>query len=244
MDRSRTLTALAVLGVLGGTVPVSAQQEDGLRFDATLGVHQSSLSDVRDAYHRLVQLYQGSGLTLPIQREFPANLLIGAEVTHRVAGVALGVSADYTWTRAFALYGDTTGRLDLMSTVKMTTLQALVRAGPVGPERLRKYAEARVGVAFGSVAFAQTARLFPPIGMQATETLSASGTGPTVEGAIGVEYGLGTLRLGASVGYRYAKIGNPRGTDVVDGRVQSTGSLPFDLNASGMAVRFRIGRSL
>ena len=242
MDRSRSLTTLALLGAVWGPTPLRAQGQ-GLQFAATLGVHQFSLSDVKNAYASLVGVYQANGLQIPVQRRFPANLLVGVEVTRQLApSVAVGVSADYTWTHAYTLYGDTTGRLDLTSTVKLTTLQGVLRVSQAGAPRFRAYVELRGGLAFSSVAFAQTVRFLAPINTQMTEVLTGSGTAPTVEGAVGVEYLVGGLRLGASVGYRYAKVSSPSGSDVVNGTMQNTGRLPLDLNPSGVTARFRIGR--
>ncbi len=242
MDRSRSLTALALLAAVWGATPRCAQGQR-LQLAATLGVHQFSLSDVKDAYASLVGVYQSNGLQIPVQRRFPANLLVGVEVTRQMApSVAVGVSADYTWTHAYALYGDTTGRLDLVSTVKLTTLQGVLRVSQARASRLRAYVEVRGGLAFSSVAFTRSVQFLPPLNTRVTEVLSASGSAPTVEGAVGVEYPLGGLRLGAAVGYRYAKISNPSGNDVVNGTTQNSGSLPLDLNPSGVTIRFRIGR--
>jgi len=242
MDRSRSLTTLALLGAVWGATPLCAQWK-GLQVAATLGLHQFSLSDVKDAYASLLGVYQANGFQIPVQRRFPTNLLVGVEATRQVApAVAVGLSADYTWTHAYALYGDTTGRLDLTSTVKLTTLQGVVRVSQAGAPPVRAYVELRGGLAFSSVAFAQTVQFLAPINRQRAEVLTGRGTAPTLEGAVGVEYPLGGLRLGAAVGYRYDKISRPNGTDVVNGTIQSSGALPLDLNPSGVTVRFRIGR--
>ncbi len=243
MDRAAPLAALALLGAVGGTPPLAGQHGRGLRLGVTLGVQQFSLSDVKDAYGSLVQLYQGSGVAVPIEREFPANLLVGVELTRRMApSVVVGLSADYTWTRAFALYGDTTGRLDLTSTVKLTTVLAVARFAPGAATPRPFYVELRAGLGHGSLKFAQFVHLLPPIDARTSELLSASGTGPTLEAALGAESRLAGLRVGAALGYRYAKIGQPRGKDVVDGQVVDEANLPFDLNPSGLVVRLRIGR--
>ena len=169
MDRSRSLTTLALLGAVWGATPLCAQWK-GLQVAATLGLHQFSLSDVKDAYASLLGVYQANGFQIPVQRRFPTNLLVGVEATRQVApAVAVGLSADYTWTHAYALYGDTTGRLDLTSTVKLTTLQGVVRVSQAGAPPVRAYVELRGGLAFSSVAFAQTVQFLAPINTQRAE---------------------------------------------------------------------------
>lgn len=241
MVRPAPLAALAALAALLGRADALPAQAR-LRPYVEVGIQRPALGDVRDVCRGTANAYLSMGVPVPIQREFPSGPLLGVGVTRQMwEGNAVGIGADYTRTRAFALYGDSTGNLDLTSSVSVLTVVAFWRFEPFRAGRLGASGEVRAGIARAAFDLVETIGLEPALG-HSTSTLTGSGTAITLEGAYEVSYKFGRWQASVTAGYRWAEVGSPTGRVVTDGQAGDSGDLGFGVNGSGPVFRLRLTR--
>lgn len=189
------------------------------------GVSSMGLGDVKDFYASTKQFYEQGGLTLETQREFPPNLIFGADLLYHQSGFRFGAGTRYTWTHAYTLYGDNSGNLDLVMEMRLLAVQLVVqkewpRAG------WSPLLEARVGQGLVWIEASETVEL-TAVAATLETTLEGDGHGPLAELHAGAYREIGAYVLSATAGYRYCNVPGP----------------PFDLDVSGFVVSLNLGWS-
>ena len=240
------VAAAGGFAILGGASAAVAQPSAPVgRFSARLaaGVNSMRLNDFKDSYSLVVDGYRQEGLQLETQREFPANLIFGGDLLYDVgSGFSLGAGARYSWTRAFTLYQDYSGTLDILGKARMLALQAVGQrvwsAGRVAP-----FVELRGGWAFVSAEITeQSTETFASTGSSKSELESNDGA-PLGEAHLGIRLDARAYLVTATGGYRYCKVSGPEGELREDGVVVERGELSFDVDVSGFVFAVAVGRS-
>jgi len=203
----------------------------------SLGFNTFALDDVRNFYDGLLEIYRANGIPIPTQREFPGNLLVGASFLYAVPSVVdIGLGGRYTWTRAFSSYEDYAGTANVDGKVTMFTLEGIIQKAFTPESDVNMYLGVRGGLVFGSSEYSQKIVFTTVPNQNAEILLSASGKGFTAEGYIGANHRLNNIVLGASAGYRYAKISDMNADITVDGQPLGSGTLEVDHDLSGFVL--------
>lgn len=195
------------------------------------------LSDVKEFYHSILDVYHANNVPIPTQREFPGNLLIGLSGTYRIPGVVdVGLGGRYSWTRAFSAYEDYSGTLDVNAKVRLLSIEAIVQRDFVTGSVVDMYAGVRTGLVFAWSTFSQKI-VFNDFPEQNTNILlSGNGSGFSGEGFIGAKRQVGNIVLGMCAGYRYANISGMNAEISLNGQHQESGTLDVGHNLSGFTV--------
>jgi len=253
MNRQIQFLGIVVLWLLFRGSPLHAQEEEqpaGVRSEAIFAIRLSGgyntfqVDGVKGFYHEILQVYRDRHVNVQTQREFPGNLRLGVEASFDFPTLlTIGMEGYYTWSRAFSLYEDYSGTLDVNSTVKVLVFDFFVQKyfSDTGP--LQPFIDARVGLAFGQMEFMEDVRFKDVPELNGSSLLSAHGTGVTAEGFLGIRYLMGPFNFSIQGGYRYGNIAGPEGELTVNNQPQGSGEIPVDINFSGFVVLFGIGRS-
>ena len=224
----RTLETALVALALAGHAAAAARDPSGggpWRVELAGGVSNMQLGDVKDFYNGVLDTYRAGGVPIEPQREFPANLLIGGDVLYEVRpGVHVGVGARYTWTHAYALYGDPGGTLDVNSRMGLTTVALVTRRSWPQAGSWAPFVDVRVGRGFVTIDETETMVLTGAVTGSVEQGLSGHGNAPLAELHLGTGRALGPFIAIGAIGYRYCKVPGP----------------PFDLDMSGFAATFVI----
>jgi hypothetical protein len=213
-----------------------------------------SLNGASTQFQGAVGTYRDYGVVAPVQRLYPGNSIIGADVLIApLAWLHVGIGGRTARTQASSLYGDYAGTLDITSTTRLWTVESIVRVERPMRTRMSLVASLRGGVAIGTFRLREEVRINAastgsPLGPNAFAsgaTLSASGPGVSTGGTVGLRYRMGRIALAAETGYRYARVVNPDGSGVTDNNdVIFSGELPFTLGYAGWTSTLGVGMVL
>jgi len=181
---------------------------------------------VKSFYDDVLDSYRNAGIPLDPQREFPANVLLGGDVLYEVrTGWFLGLGSRYTWTHGYALYGDPTGTLDVVTRTDLLTVALVLQRSWHASTDWSPFVELRAGT--GHVTFDHSEKLVLTgvVTGSSEQTLTGSGRAPVVEFHVGARRDLGRLELVGATGYRYCTVSGP----------------PFDLDMSGFVLTLGLG---
>jgi len=237
----RTFRCLSFLFLVVLPVPRSGfSQEDTepgrplFRFSVTSGVTTFALGDLRDFTNTSVSGYSDGGMPMEIQREYPMNLTAGGEVAFLgLDPLAIGLSGSYTWTSAYARYGDYAGTLDLTSRVKVFSGMLLLQYAFWPGSALQPFADIRAGISRVSLSLEEIVDVSSTVGLRVDSDLSGAKTGFVGEASAGLRYTFGWLALAGRAGYRYANVSSMEVEITSLGQSLGSGPLGFDLNTSG-----------
>lgn len=216
-------------------------ERPGVRLHLHAGPTALSLGEAGAFHQQVVRVYVDAGVRVPTQRLYPVAPLAGADVLYHTGatrgwarGAAFGVGVRVARSRAYSLYGDYAGALDVVSEAELVAVEAVSRQAFRPGRRVRPYLGSRGGRVFGRTATREEVDL-GALGASRSR-LGGSGQGHSFEGFGGVEARLGPATFSAQGGYRYARVARLKGTYYEDGRELGSGALPYDLNLSGWVV--------
>ena len=239
--RPTLLLALLAAGAASAqpAAPLAAPAEPSTEWAVRVhgGLTGFTLGDAAAFHQSYADAYVAAGVPVPTQRSFPAAPVLGLDVTTSVgAGRHVGVGVRYAATRAYSLYGDYAGTLDLVSTVRAVLVETVsyAEANVGGP--LRPYLGSRGGFAVASASTEERLDL-GEIGASAA-SVGGTGRGFSAEGYGGLAAGRGRAGVFAQVGYRYARVGTLNGEARLDGETVEEGTLPYALGLSGFTASF------
>ncbi|MEM8601450.1 MAG: hypothetical protein AAGF99_16155 [Bacteroidota bacterium] len=189
----------------------SASQEGPWQLRIYAGTASLGLGDIETRFNDALDLIRSRGLTMPVQRDFSPQIVVGGEAVFRFLaprgarpGLALGVGVERAYTEAFSGYEDFSGTLDLEQETTGTVLEGVVQAqwhvhGPISAA-----VTARVGRLQTSTVLSET--------LDVSELEGAIVSEGRVEGAalalgdgVSLRYVWRYLGLSAELGYRYAE---------------------------------------
>ncbi len=231
-------TLVLLLAVSGRTVLSQESRETSstsFRIGVSAGLSTFALKDLRDFTSEAVSIYTGAGVPVELQREYPPNLVAGAEFFFTgLDPLSIGVGGSYTWTGAYARYADFAGTLDLTSRVKVLSgnliLQYAVATGPA----LRPFFDLRGGFSRVSLSLEEAIGIIADYGgAHVNSEISGTKTGFGGEASAGLRYVLGSLAFSARAGYHYSSVSSMPLTISSAGTNLGSGSLAFDMNTSG-----------
>ena len=253
MNRRIRRLAFPILGLILGKICLHAQVEETSaqtssegRFTLRLngGYTTFQVDGIKGTYHEILQTYRDKNVNVQTQREFPGNLRLGLEAAYNISSAfSIGIDGYYTWTRAFSLYEDYSGTLDVNSKVRVLAFDFFVQNSFSDEGPWQPFADARVGLALGWLEFTEDVRFKDVPALNGSSLLSAHGTGISTEGFLGMRYLVGDFSFSTQAGYRYGNISSPDGELTVNNQSQASGELALDINFSGFVVLFSIGKS-
>jgi hypothetical protein len=204
-----------------------------------VGYTDLHLDEVGDVYDAAVRDYRLSGIAISTQRRFPGNVLLGLEILRPVHPIVnVGVAGSYSWTRAFSLYGDPYGTLDIIARLRMFDIQALSEVaipvtGPVLP-----FARFGAGAFRASLDLEDVLGLQPVQGGTTTATLSGHGWGVSVTAGAGIRFHVLRQSFVTLGGYRFATLNKFDAVLVEDGVQTGSGELDLEIDCSGPVAFF------
>jgi len=223
-------SALWSQSLFGQTVapPSGATAPKKLHLHFTSGFNTFKLGRVKDFYGLIVNRFRIANVPLPTQRKFPGNLVLGVEALyHYPSGFNVGLGLRYTRTRAFSLYADYAGELDVIAKVEMLSLETILQKDLSRGHLFKPFVGIRGGLLAGRSEFALRISFEALDGPSVAETISDDGIGYSIEGFLGTKYDLKRFILSAQAGYRYAKVPSD-----------------LEIDFSGIVLDFGIGFSL
>ena len=239
---TRTLSSLLLTLMLiwpaGAWVAFSQTSDDSARGVIRLGVSAGlttfALGDLRDFTADIVSGYKASGLPVELEREYPPNLLAGAECLFvGLERWAFGLSGSYTWTSAYVLYADYAGTLDFHSKVEAISGYLVVQYSFATGCALQPFVDVRGGVSWVSLSINETVDVTEYAGVQVSSDVSGDKAGFGGETSAGLRYPFGSFALTGRLGYRFSNISEMEVKLSSSGQSQGSGTLGFDINASG-----------
>jgi opacity protein-like surface antigen len=236
------LLSILLLILLAGAGPAFPQESDEtgphlFRVGVTAGVTTFALGDLRDFTNTSVSGYRDAGMPMEVQREYPMNLTAGGEVAFLgLDPLAIGFSGSYTWTSAYARYGDYAGTLDLTSRVKVFSGMLLLQYAFSSGSVLQPFADVRAGISRVSLSLEEIVDVSSTVGLRVDSDLSGAKTGFVGEVSAGLRYTFGWVALAGRAGYRYANVSSMEVEITSLGQSLGSGPLGFDLNTSGFVA--------
>jgi hypothetical protein len=203
----------------------------------SLGFNTFALGDVRDFYSGLLEEFRANNIPIPTQREFPGNLIIGVDILYSIPSIAdVGLGSRYTWTRAFSLYRDYSGTLDVNGKVAMLSLEGIIQRDITTEGIVDVYAGLRGGLVLGWSKFSQKSVFYDFPDQNSEILLSGNGKGYSVEGFMGIKRRVGNIAFGVSAGYRYARVSEMDADFSLNGQTQDSGTLLLRHDLSGFTM--------
>jgi hypothetical protein len=237
-------SALWSAGLLAQTVttPSGKTAQKRLHLHFISGYNTFKLGEVKDFYGAVVNEYRLAKVPIPTQREFPGNLLLGFEALyHLPSGFNLGLGLRYSWTRAFSLYGDYAGELDVNAKVEMLAIEGIFEKELSGNKLFQPCLGIRGGWLTGWSEFTEKINFRELPQLNESTILSGHGNNFSIEGFVGTKYHLSSLVLSARAGYRYAKISSIDGKLSINNISLGSGKIPLELDFSGVVFALGIG---
>jgi hypothetical protein len=243
MPMRPALALLAALAIAPAALaqPAPGAERPGVRLHLHAGPTALSLGEAGAFHLQVVRAYMDAGVRVPTQRLYPVAPLAGADVLYHTGaasgwtrGAAFGIGVRVARSRAYSLYGDYAGALDVVSKAELVAVEAVSRQALRPGRRVTPYLGSRGGIAFGRTEMREEVDL-GALGASRSR-LSGSGQGHSVEGFGGVEARLGPATFSAQGGYRYARVPRLEGTYYENERELGSGALPYDFNLSGWVV--------
>ena len=224
-----------LLGV-GEAFPQASDDPAGgsIRLGVSAGITSFALGDLRDMTDDIVSAYGASGLPVEVEREYPPNLLVGAECMFiGLEPWAFGVSGSYTWTSAYALYADYAGTLELHSKVQVLAGYLVLQYSFAAGWTLQPFVDIRGGISWVSLSIKETVDVTTYAGLVETSDISGDKLGVGGEATVGLRYSFDSLALTGRAGYRYSNVSEMDVSLSSSGQSQGSGTLGFDINSSG-----------
>ncbi len=185
------------------------------------GVSSMQLGDVRSCYTDVLSSYRAAGIPLDPQREFPPNIVLGGDVLYEVRPAwYLGLGSRYTWTHGYALYGDPSGTLDVVTRMDLLSVTLVLQHSWQASPVWAPFVELRTGTGLVAIDHSEKLQLAGLVTGSTEQTLTGHGRAPAVEFHVGARRHLGHITLVGATGYRYSKVPGP----------------PFDLDTSGFVL--------
>ena len=230
MRRNARGAFLLALALAGASRTAAAEERERHWFlQVAGGASTMQLRDVKDFYQQDLNFYRSNGIPIESQREFPANLIVGGDVLYGLPDdIRIGIGTRYTWSHAYALYGDFGGTLDVVGEVRLLAVQVVSQrvwsaTGPWSP-----FVEVRAGRGWARIKVYDKLVLTQYATGEAQATLEGKGSAPLAELHIGMRNSRGHNFLIGTAGYRYCKLPGP----------------PFDLDVSGFVTTLTVGRAI
>lgn len=208
----RAAILVAALCLAGWTPTVTAApkaEDDKVRwlFQASSGVTAMRLGGIKDAFREELGFFNANGVPIEAEREYPANLQLGADVM--VGGRSrwlVGIGSSYTWTHAYALYADSNGTLDVRSKVEMWTMVSVLHWSSLATRGWGAFGELRLGRAFATSDLSEEMVLAGVVNDAAKATSSSKANGRLFELHVGAVRSFGRNTISFGVGYRLCEI--------------------------------------
>lgn len=232
---SSILMAILILLPAGRTA--SSQEADEpatFRIGVTAGLTTFALGDLRDFTTEGIAVYKAAGVPVELERTYPPNLQAGGEVLFLgLHPLALGIGGSYTWTSAYARYGDYAGTLDLTSRVKVLYGSLIVQYAFPPISGFEPFLDLRTGIARVSLSLEETIDITNYGQLHVSSDISGNKTGFAGESTAGIRYTWGTFALSGRAGYRLSNISSMEMSITSFGENLGSGTLGFDMNISG-----------
>ncbi len=222
----RLSLGIALLASLAGaaTPDVSSLRPRRWLFEVVGGVNNMALADAKSFYSDVLDFYQQSGIPVESQREFPPNLIFGADLLRGSnPNFRWGLGTRYTWTHAYSLYGDYSGTLDIAMEVRLLALQIVLQKAWSG-STWSPFVDLRVGEGLVWLDASETLDFSSSGGPTSVTELIGDGRAPLAELHFGTRRSMGRYLATGSLGYRYCNV-----------------SGPFDLDVSGVVLTLGLG---
>ena len=209
-------------------------EEGEFRLGVTAGITTFALGDLRTFTEGLISAYNASGLPVELERDYPPNLLVGAEFLYvGLRPWALGLSGSYTWTSAYALYGDYAGTLDLHSKVEVISGHAVLQYSFSAGEALQPFVDLRGGASWVFLTIDETVDAKEYTDVLVSSSVSGDKIGLGAEASVGLRSIFGSLAITGRAGYRYSNISSMEVSLSSSSQNLGSGELAFDINPSG-----------
>ena len=190
------------------------------------GASSMQLDDVKSYYEGVLDSYRASAIPIETQREFPANLIVGGDLLYALPrDFRIGVGTRYTWSHAYALYGDFAGTLDVVGEVQLLAFQIVVEKAWSTAGSWSPFVELRAGSGRVSINVSQTIVLTQYAQGGAEVSLDGDGRAPLAELHVGIRHPMGRSFLLGTAGYRHCTVPGP----------------PFELQVSGFIATLGLG---
>lgn len=205
-----------------------------VKFD--FGITFMHTSEADNQFGELVKYYQDRGIPMEVQTLYPFNSLIGGGFSYYLnRSLSLSLSAEYSKTKAFSLYSDFAGNIDLKSEISFIS-------GSIGLQNdfknifiLEPFLGLNIGIVDANFKESINILFYEiPEGSDNYEW-SFSGVGLFTKMYGGLSYDLNFVNLGLSAGYQYYLIPKPE---------KGTGGTPFKLSSEGYFINVYLSRAL
>ena len=211
-------------------------------FEFSTGYNTFQLDDVKDLYEDIVQLYLDENIPIPTQRIYPGNLLLNLSLLKKLSPItSTGISIRYTWTRAFSLYADRFGEINISSKIDFINIGVVLQSNSAINSNLNTIVGIRGGLTFANYSHKQEMIIYDVSNMISTSEIIANGSSPSLEGYIGLEYHLKNFVFTGKFGYRIINISELNGKTKLDNNVQYSGEIPLEVNLSGLILLIGFG---
>ncbi|MBX2957956.1 MAG: hypothetical protein KF846_17450 [Cyclobacteriaceae bacterium] len=211
----------------------------------SIGYTTFDLGEVNNFYDEVLAQYEIMGLTIPTQKQYPGNVLIGLSALYNIPAILrVGIGGSYSWTEAYSGYEDYAGLLEINSKISMTTIEAVVERDLSTFKSGSLYLGASGGLSFVKSDYANFVSLheYPYEGGEIK--LSGDGQGHSVQLYLGGNFSVKNFTVGLTAGYRFAVIKEIEGTIQIPMEGSYTGKLDLEHDLSGVVLTMRLGYKL
>jgi hypothetical protein len=207
-----------------------------------IGHTYNSLTETKSTFRDVVTYYRNHDVNMPLQTLYPYSWVYGGNVGLRIIpDLYIGLEYYNTDTKAFSLYSDKAGSIDVSSSIKAYKFGFTGKYEIPGIGLLSPFAEIGVGfLSFDYELYEQFA-MYPPINLNSSAKITASGKTMYLDLNIGLTQKLYNFIFIEKLGYQYADKSDIDAAEKIDGTLTGIGKLTNEINLSGFSLEFGIG---
>lgn len=212
-------------------------QSVGIQFN--IGFNTFNSTNAEKYFEKSLIPLQERNVLVEAQTLYPSNILLGGGVYYfPTRSLSLSLVAEFTNTKAYSLYGDYAGTIDIKSTISFISICFGLQKHFIDIFIIQPYVGIDAGIVRGEYNYESKILFndFPEYSH--SDELIYSNIGFKAEGYIGASYNLDFVIVSLQGGYKYCLIPKPDREDV-QGEVGSE-DIPFDLETSGVVIKLSL----
>jgi hypothetical protein len=207
-----------------------------------IGHTYSSLNEAKTSFRGIVENYRSYEVNMPLQTLYPYSWVFGGNFGLRIApNLYIGLEYYNADTKAFSLYSDKAGSIDVASSIKSYKFGFTGKYEFSWMELLSPFVEFGMGVLSFDYELTEQFTMNPPVNLTSSAKITASGKTIYVNLNIGLTQKLYNFILIEKLGYQIADKSDIDAAEKIDGTLIGTGKLTNDIDLSGFSLEFGIG---
>jgi hypothetical protein len=210
-------------------------QSLGIQFN--VGFNSFNLSSAEEYFEKTLLYFQELNVPVEAQTLYPANFLLGGGVYYFPSrSFSLSLVAEFTKTKAYSLYGDYAGTIDINSDISFFSISFGGQKHFIDVFIFQPYLGVDLSAVIGEYNYVSKIVYYELPDYSHNNEVSYSNFGFGSEGYFGLLYNFYYASIYLQCGYKYCYVPKPSNEEI-NWEFRSE-DFPFDLKSSGIVIKF------